>query len=521
MTLDWNLTRMATALPPFHTGNMHDTIRRKLGHIQTQRPRVLDLFAGAGGLSLGMQAAGCEIVAAVESEPTRARTHAANFHAKHGRRLQEVHGKARDMTSTDPFDLLAELGLPGGADGIDVIVGGPPCQAYARVGRAKLREVAAAPEAHLADKRGQLWVHYLRYVKALQPVAVIMENVPDILSYGGDNVADLIAEGLESLGYVCKYTLLNAANYGVPQMRERWYLIGIHSAAHVVPSFPEPTHYFNVPPGYLGTRASALAILRNQTASSTSYLAPLPDPKPTLRHAVGCHDAVSDLPPIPEAVKLAGKGPRDLSARVAYGTAPATDYQRQMRGWPGFTTGNDVSAHVVRYLPRDFNTFARMPEGGEYPDAVATAVTLFRERIASMPRSQRPTEGSLEWVALRATIVPPYDPDKFPNKWVKLRHNRPSRTLMAHLSHDSYSHIHYSETEARTISVREAARLQSFPDGFEFCGAMNAAFGQVGNAVPALVARAVGERLITAIRDSASIRSRPARLPSSAFVVAP
>ncbi len=83
-----------------------------------------------------------------------------------------------------------------------------------------------------------------------------------------------------------------------------------------------------------------------------------------------------------------------------------------------------------------------------------------------------------------AAMVPPYDPTKFPNKWRKLERDFPSRTLLAHLSHDTYSHIHYDSEQARTISVREAARLQSFPDGFEFCGAMNAAFGQIGNAVP-------------------------------------
>jgi len=90
---------------------------------------------------------------------------------------------------------------------------------------------------------------------------------------------------------------------------------------------------------------------------------------------------------------------------------------------------------------------------------------------------------------LRASIVPPYDPGKFPNKWRKMEADKPARTLMAHLGKDSYSHIHYDSAQARTISVREAARLQSFPDGFMFAGTMNPAFRQIGNAVPPLLSK--------------------------------
>src|SRR5207248_6367728 len=104
-----------------------------------------------------------------------------------------------------------------------------------------------------------------------------------------------------------------------------------------------------------------------------------------------------------------------------------------------------------------------------------------------------------EYERLRKEMVPPYDPGKFPNKWRKMEANYPSRTLMAHLGKDGYSHIHYDSTQARTISVREAARLQSFPDGFVFCGTMNPAFKQIGNAVPPLLATAIAESLIAQI----------------------
>src|SRR5207248_3270401 len=109
-------------------------------------------------------------------------------------------------------------------------------------------------------------------------------------------------------------------------------------------------------------------------------------------------------------------------------------------------------------------------------------------------------EGTTVWNELRASIVPPYDPGKFPNKWRKMEPDLPARTLMAHLGKDSYSHIHYDSEQARTISVREAARLQSFPDGFLFAGTMNPAFRQIGNAVPPLLAKAIAFEIFKALR---------------------
>jgi DNA (cytosine-5)-methyltransferase 1 len=89
----------------------------------------------------------------------------------------------------------------------------------------------------------------------------------------------------------------------------------------------------------------------------------------------------------------------------------------------------------------------------------------------------------------------------FPNRWWKLKKDYPSRTLMAHIGKDTYSHIHYDSGQARVISVREAARLQSFPDGFRFCGAMNSAYRQIGNAVPPLMARAIAVCLAKGLQE--------------------
>src|SRR5947209_1978892 len=107
---------------------------------------------------------------------------------------------------------------------------------------------------------------------------------------------------------------------------------------------------------------------------------------------------------------------------------------------------------------------------------------------------------TVEYAELKKKIVPPYDAAKFPNKWRKMEAKYPARTLMAHLGKDGYSHIHYDSSQARTISVREAARLQSFPDGFVFEGTMNPAFRQIGNAVPPLLALAIAKKIMSHIK---------------------
>lgn len=141
-----------------------------------------------------------------------------------------------------------------------------------------------------------------------------------------------------------------------------------------------------------------------------------------------------------------------------------------------------------------------MKWGDEYPAAHKVAVRLF-EREAEKRGLK---EGSKEHKELCRQMVPPYPVNNFPNRWAKLHPDRPARTLMAHLGKDSYSHIHYDGEQRRCISVREAARLQSFPDGFVFSGTMNPAFRQIGNAVPPLMARALATKMLEALRSAAS-----------------
>jgi DNA (cytosine-5)-methyltransferase 1 len=122
-----------------------------------------------------------------------------------------------------------------------------------------------------------------------------------------------------------------------------------------------------------------------------------------------------------------------------------------MRTWPGFEARETLTDHVIRYLPRDYALFARMNAGDQYPEAWRHAQDMLKERIASLHRRGIVIrEGSAEYRKLYNSIVPPYDAGKFPNKWRKMWHDKPARTLMAHLGKDSYSHIHYDSEQART-----------------------------------------------------------------------
>lgn len=476
-------------------------ISRKLQRIKDGGDiRYMDMFAGCGGISLGFLSAGFKPVASVEIDMWAAKSHGANFSKFTSEAHCEAHFTSRDVTQINADDVFNDLGLKGKAeDQIDVLVGGPPCQAFARIGRAKLREQAhkrneeSAGDAFLIDGRVNLWERYVHYIRQTKPLALLMENVPDILNHGGTNVAELVSKSLAEEGYEVAYTLLNAAWYGVPQIRERMILIGFHKDTKIKPEFPCPTHHLILPSGYTSAKMIARKVLRAQGSSHHRLIA---DPEANLPPATSTQAALGDLPKI-FALDLLKKGQlrrgaKDPLERVDYKTNSTTDYSNLMRNWYGFETLGNTTGHVFRYLPRDYKIFAEIEEGWDYPKIHSYVESkieswLFLRNKKGLSTDRRITEIKEYERSWRI----PYDPNKFPNKWWKLESGKPSRTLMAHLGKDSYSHIHFDSKQARTITVREAARLQSFPDGFIFKGSMNPAFKQIGNAVPPLLAYAV------------------------------
>lgn len=466
---------------------------RKLDRLASgASPRVLELCSGCGGLSLGLKAAGFELAAHVEANAEANATYTLNFATDSPEKVK-VWSRARDIVSQSIPALVTDFGLSeNSARAFDVLAAGLPCQAFARIGRSKLRSVSGDKNAFKNDPRASLYRRFLEVVEETRPLAIVLENVPDIMNFGGHNVPGEISEELDHLGYNSRYTLLNAAFYGVPQLRERLFLIAVDASLGVDPVFPLPTHTMELPRGYEGSRNVAL----KHVETDSPHFYPIPAATGELPASIGTEDALADLPFISEHLR----DPLIIRKRKVASLLPyrcdklPTQFATLMRQWAGFERTDEVSGNVIRFTGRDFPIFGRMPHGSDYPVALGIAHQILEEKLSL--EATRPRPSTQEYKMLEKATVPPYDTSKFPNKWWKLDPAAPSRTLTAHLGKDTYSHIHYDGRQQRMISVREAARLQSFPDGFEFAGAMNASFRQIGNAVPPLLALAVGRALM-------------------------
>jgi DNA (cytosine-5)-methyltransferase 1 len=326
----------------------------------------------------------------------------------------------------EPEELVEGFGLGSPARAFDIIIGGPPCQAYARIGRAKLREIAEHPRAFKVDPRANLYLRYLHYVDRLKPLALLMENVPDILNYGGHNVVQEIVDALDGMGYEASYSLINAVHHGVPQMRDRVYMIAFHRDVGASIRFPVATHKCDLPRGYAANRSVALRVI---DSSGEHGFVEGDEGHDGLPAGVTARQAIGDLPAV--TLHREGRlrlGTRRFTERVPYRRVAwenLSAYARTMRSWPGFEAGDGIYDHVLRYLPRDTRIFEAMQPGDEYPEARRIAERLFRTKARRWALSP----GSYRWKTLRKSMVPPYDPTKFPNRWWKLRPNKPVRTL--------------------------------------------------------------------------------------------
>lgn len=463
---------------------------------------VIDLFCGAGGISLGFHAAGARILAAVDASEPAGRTFRHNFALLQRRQHPRVF--FGDEGNLEDLDLER---VASQRQGPDILVGGPPCQGFSRIGRAKLAHLASqSDDPGAEDPRNQLYRRFVDAARFWQPRAVVMENVPGMLQVGDARVAESVAEDLASCGYRVGYALLNAVWYGVPQFRERLFFIGIRQDLGLVPSVPAPTHKVDLPSGYLRP-PEAITL-------SFPFMPHFEIEVPRARArclATTTMAAIGDLPQI--LGHLPGREPPgradDFRVLRTYDAPAVSAFARLMRSWPGLPEPDGIRDHVIRKTPRDFETFRRMKPDDRYPDAMRIAKQRFTEELARRASiGTPPAEGTPEYKELWRSIVPPYPEEKFVDKWRKLNLDRPSWTVPAHLSRDAYSHIHYDSEQARAISVREAARLQSFPDAFEFLGNMGDCFTQIGNAVPPVLAWAIAAHLL----DLLQFRGNPCPL---------
>jgi DNA (cytosine-5)-methyltransferase 1 len=403
--------------------------------VEKRRPVGIDLFSGAGGLALGFEQAGFDVLASVEYDPVHAAVHEFNFPL-----TQIVCGDITRMSS-DRVLAAARLGAERHGiewDGtVDVIFGGPPCQGFSLIGKRALD-----------DPRNELVFHFFRMISEIRPRYFVMENVPGMTRGGHSGILAQLVENFEAAGYqVAPHRLLNAADYGVPQDRKRLFLVGALQGEQL-PEYPAPTVTPRPKRQPVGSLHD-LKMLDNRPLGPSVW------------------DAIGDLPDADEFPELIDSDRVVLDeARAAAAERVSSEYARRMRG-----------------LIRDDDDYTHPRP---HDQALLTASTRTHHTREVVRRFGETEPGSTEPISRF------YRPDA----------NGLCNTLRAGSGSERGAHtsprpIH--PLRNRVITVREAARLHSFPDWFQFNTTKWHGFRQIGNAVAPLVGRAVGSSIIKAL----------------------
>lgn len=319
-----------------------------------------------------------------------------------------------------------------GASKVDAIIGGPPCPTFSTIGDAKIRSVTKRPTSE--DPRNQLFLEYLRYVDYFRPDIFVIENVPNFITKYNGTIFKTAVSMIESIGGT-------SPENGVYEV--------------VKPVQVLNSVYYGVPQ----VRKRMLLVAHKKGSARFNYPAPThyfdqvePHAK-KLKRFVSVQDALSDLPEITDNWRV---------SEMPYSSDhPLNAYQREMRKRSEDTVMNNICRMSNA---RAKQVFPHMPQGGKYMDLP--------------PEVRR---------------ILPFREDIFADRLKRLVNDQPSWTVIAHIGMDGYMYIH--PTENRTLSVREAARLQSFPDDFVFIGNQQETYVQVGNAVPTLLAKAMGKSM--------------------------
>lgn len=334
----------------------------------------IDLFCGCGGLSLGFEKAGINVLVGIDAWQDAITTF--NYNHKNSK------GICADLSTLEPSEIEKELN----GKSIDLIIGGPPCQGFSVAGKRIVDDV-----------RNKLYKNFVRFVEYYKPKAFMMENVPNILSIGGGIVRDSIVKDFSDLGYKVVYQVLTASNYGTPQNRRRAVFVGFNNGFEF--KFPEKT----------------------------------------VEKLITSSEALSDLPE------------NSLEDGTSYPIASKCDYQKLMR-----CNSDKVYNHqITEHSERTKEIIALVPDGGNYKN---------------LPQELQQTR-------------------KVHIAWTRLNSQKPSFTIDTGHRH----HFHYKWN--RIPTVRESARIQSFPDDFIFLGTKTSQYKQVGNAVPPLMAEAIAKKI--------------------------
>lgn len=345
----------------------------------------VDVFAGAGGMSLGAAQCGVEVLCAIENDASAAATYSKNH--KVSRLLQK---DVRDVR-------LEHLGLPKRTCPT-VLFGGPPCQGFSTSNQ-KTRGID--------NEKNWLFREYLRLTRALRPDWLVFENVKGLIETENGFFLEQVLRGFKRLGYTTSYFVLNSADFGVPQRRNRLFVIGSLHGRSV--SAPTPTH--------------------------NCY--------------VTVEDAIADLPALANG---------DAPDYCRYAMRAHSAYAKKMRGGLGACFNNIVTNNAPHIVKR----YSHIPEGGNWENIPKSLMKTYSDASRCHTGIYR-----------------------------RLKRSEPS-VVIGNFRKNMLIH----PWADRGLSVREAARLQSFPDDFVFVGSIGFQQQQVGNAVPPLLARAVFSTLI-------------------------
>ena len=393
---------------------------------------TIDLFAGCGGLMDGFEQSGkYRTLACVEWELAPCQNLKKRLQDKWGYdNADEMVLRFDIQRTTELFEGWndEEYGKSGGLDRlvnhggqVDLIIGGPPCQAYSIAGR--IRDENGMRD----DYRNYLFESYIKVVKQYKPKAFVFENVPGILSAqpGGVSIIDVIQKSFDEAGYVVlpnlKKALLDFSEFGIPQKRDRIIILGLSKEVY-------------------GEEASQLL--------NRFYTELLPRYKCKKKKTV--RDAIGDLPalyPLMFETKIEG--------RKTSHTYPFPYVENHIPRWH---SARDIG--IFRKLEKDIE------DGHNQYTSIEALKRLYEEETGHT-----------------STV----------HKYYVLRWNEPSNLIPAHLYKDGLRHIHPDSNQARTITVREAARLQTFPDDYVFVGSQMDQYKMIGNAVPPAMSKIIAE----------------------------
>lgn len=384
-------------------------------------PKLIDLFCGAGGASLGFSKTGFNIRFANDMDIKATDTYYLNHPEL---TFNEVHtGDIRNLSDEKLKELVNEK--------IDIIIGGPPCQGWSNIG--KNRKNGENGKSFLKDERNILYREFVKQLDNFKPLFFVMENVPGLFSAHNGKYVKIIQDDFSKHGYDSEILFLNAADYGIPQNRTRIFFVGIKIDKNM---------QFSVDNNLL---TQIINIIKKKATPCQNTFRKAMIGLPQLGPGNG-----------ENVMRLDGKNIQMIDA-------------------PSDSKGNHlVFNHVARkHNPRDLKIYDLLSEGENYHD--------LSKRIQN-----------------KALL--PYSNKSFHTKFRKINGNKPCFTIISHLSKDANSYIHPDDN--RGITVREAARIQSFPDDFMFLAKGFRQFIHVGNAVPPTLAGIIGEAIMKVIREN-------------------